>query len=247
MLKNNGISRIATILIITVLVIGGTYYLIHKNSQSREATKKLELGVNLPSENSLKTYRNDGLGIEFKYPASWPDLTIRRQSGDQAPTSYRGTQVLASCSSPNCALNLLAYTPDYVFMGMDSGGEISYLGLDIESKRLACSNYSISKDCKSFEIQGRKAIVAYQDYAVAGGSHRVSRILLIENPSHKFTGLVLEASLRDLDRQSAVNKTENAAYLKYINGKISRNDLSAEDKNMLKSFDAIVSSVKFIN
>lgn len=247
MLKNNGISRIATIFIIAVLVIGGTYYFIHKNSQSREAARKLELGVNLPNENNLKTYRNEGVGIEFKYPASWPDLTIRRQSGDQNPTSYRGTQVLVSCDTPNCAFDLLAYTPDYVFMGMDTGAEISYLGLDIETKRLKCPSYYISQDCKSFEIQGRKAVVAYQDYAVAGVSHRVSKILLIENPSHKFTGLVLEASLRDLDRQSAVNKTENAAYLKYINGKISRNDLSAEDKNMLKSFDAIVSSVKFIN
>lgn len=241
-------SKKITILIIAVAVIvGGTYYFIHKNSQSREATKKLELGVNLPSENNLKTYRNDGLGVEFKYPANWPDLAVRRQSEDQNPTSYRGTQVLVSCDTPNCSFDLLAYTPDYVFMGMDNGGEISYLGLDIESKRLVCSYYPISKDCKSFEIQGRKAIVAYQDYAVAGGSHRVSRILLVENPNHKFTGIVLEAMLPSLGRQSVVDKTENAAYAKYSKGKISRNDLSAEDKNMLKSFDVIVSSLKFIN
>ena len=132
-------------------------------------------------------------------------------------------------------------------MGMDSGGEISYLGLDVESKRLVCSTYSISKDCKNFEIQGRKAIVAYQDYTAAGVSHRVSKILLIENPNHKFTGIVLEAKLHSLDRQSAVNKAENAAYAKYAKEKLSRNDLSVEDKNMLKSFDAIVSSLKFIN
>ncbi|MEK7181285.1 MAG: hypothetical protein AAB738_03070 [Patescibacteria group bacterium] len=237
-----------TILIIAVAVIvGGTYYLIHKNSQSREAARKLELGVSLPSENGLKTYRNDGLGIEFKYPASWPDLTIRRQSEDQSLASYRGTQISASCSSPNCAFNLLAYTPDYVFMGMDSGGEISYLGLDIESRRLVCSYYSLAKDCKSFEIQGRKAVVAYQDYAVAGVSHRVSKIFLIENSNHKFAGIVLEAKLHSLDRQSAVNKTENAAYAKYAKEKLSRNDLSAEDKNMLKSFGGIVSSLKFLN
>jgi len=242
-------SRKITILIIAVAVIvGGTYYLIHKNSQSREVARKLEIGVSLPNiENGLKTYRNEKIGIEFKYLASWPDLTVKRKSGDQTPASYRGTQILVSCDTPNCAFNLRAYTPDYVFMGMDTGAEISYLGRDADSRRLNCSYYSISKDCKSFEIQERKTIVAYQDYAVTGGSHHTSKILLVENPNQKFTGLVLEVKLPSLVRQSLVSKTENEAYAKYAKEKLSRNDLSAEDKNMLKSFDGIVSSLKFIN
>ena len=192
-----------------------------------------------------KTYKNDEVGVEFGYPSDWQGFRVARESSDQSPTDYKGTGV-SICSEPTCLFNLTAYTPNFTFMGMSEGGGLEYLGRTSDKQRLSCSYYEITQGCKTFEIQGRKAISVYVTFSIGGGLHATRRVVLVENPGQKFTGIVMQYALSSLDVQSVNSREANAAYTSDVKNKLTRNELTAEDRNGLEVFDKIVSTVTFI-
>jgi len=55
----------------------------------------------------------------------------------------------------------------------------------------------------------------------------------------------MQYALSGFDVQSVNSREADAAYVSDIKNKLTRNELTAEDKNGLEIFDKIVSTVKF--
>ncbi len=79
--KNQKKLSFGLILLFAVIISGGYFLLQNKKI---ETTKEKLIQKNLPSKSDSitewKTFKNEELGITFKYPSDWPDAQVNQQS-----------------------------------------------------------------------------------------------------------------------------------------------------------------------
>lgn len=252
--KNKGSIIAIALIILGAIILGGAGYVYKDELFSRKPdSDDLKLEEKNKDKNQQdetkdwKIYKNEEMGIEFKYPSDWGNLSVRKESSEEDALSYKGTKISAFNETPKNIFSFEAYTSDFIFLGMDDSGGIEYKGRQQDKQRLNCSYYEINKDCKNFEIQGRKAISVYTVVSAAGGVHFTKRTVLIENAHEKFSGIILENLLVGFSLTSVNSVLANEEYLKDIKNKINKGEFTMEDKKNMEIFNKIISTFKFNN
>ncbi|MDP3994033.1 MAG: hypothetical protein Q8P75_03600 [bacterium] len=218
--------------------------------QNREFRIENQGSENSPSEvEGWKTYRNEDIGISFKYPTEFGNPAIESTSKGESGPILEGKSI--QVHFPN-SFYFVAATEDYQeWMGLNFTGK--------EPIEETCNNplqYSDDGNvCKIEEINNNKFIIENQYYAAECSPFGLRTSASVNNLSDSvYKGLLFSIELKDISRKlndlyscfdDEQFKQFNATAKRESQNVINKTNLSSKDLGLLKDFYKILGSLEF--
>jgi len=255
------LKYILIILGLAILVGGGIlayqyWWLPKQETKPPEITIKDETA-------GWQTYRNEELGIEFKYPKPWGEVTKLRLQGptecEMGTRIVSGTEIRLNFSGNsyiNPGITLYFTTPDYKSAICYIDREEIIPGFTKEEE-LKCKPYLIGIsqvfECRKGVIADSPAIIWYnaiQEVQVCGYFDTDKHIKVI-SPSQNFPGVYIIAYTIPAANYYAgcYENRPNITLEDFINMRLEQlkeNQLPSESQQFLREFDNFVKTIKFI-
>lgn len=247
--------------IIWVMVAGGIYFF--QQSVVEEINKTaVSFMVSNPGKNEAladstvnwKTFRNEILGIEFKYPADlgFPEI-IYKDYDAKKEKDYDGKAIEAYFmnSEPKISFAFGAHSSDYaaeLFGGFKGNEDIA----------LACANpFSVDKKgkgCKVISVGSQKGILENELLETEKMVGLATRVYFNNLGNKEYLGLEFFTSFSDADSvirnlYGSVGNDKDEAYREAANQSkniLNETNLSSADKNNLEILYKIISTFRYI-
>ncbi len=249
MKTNRGFAPLVAIIIAVVVVAAlGVGYVVLKPKPVPELNIEPPIR-NEKSMTSWQLYKNSDIGISFKYPNK--NLVAQHEN------AYSGKKIKICEEKKDGSLFCIMSANTADFKIKDAMyGDLSFSGSEQDNKRLSCTYYAL-KPCKEFEVDGMRAVEAYEVAEVSYG-YVTTKVVRIKNSRSLYAGIEFGVGLASLEcnvsRPSTITGCESKKgdnsdvvinYIKKVQAKLDQGDLSNVDKSNLKTLDIILSTIKF--
>jgi len=252
-------TPIAIIIIFVCAILVGGLTTWQYLEMPKEEIPEFKLSEKIQPEDETsdwKTYRNEEIGIEFKYPKEFEysvEDVDNQISGAGVFSGERITVTFRSDQNKN-KIHFTAYTSDYkAFMEHPFTGNT-----DINLECLNILSYNEEGDvCKIIEVAGEKTVFANEFEGYECSPFLESKVFFTNKSNSVYKGLEFRTLLTDVNEAITRDKKEycidEKQWQEVLSEAVSQSknimenkNLSTQDRNTFIIFDQIFSTFRFL-